>query len=148
MTKSRLLISLILLTASGAALLGVQRYRFGAGTFVQKEPPKKQFAIARWYSSGWQGDGWSHDYPTAEAHILQILNEVSLIETDRLSYIVVDLASAEIFKYPCAYVSHPGEVVPSDEEIANLREYVERGGFIMLDDFGGQGQGPWEMEAF
>ena len=95
----------------------------------------------RWYSSGWQGDGWAHDYPNAEEHILQIMNEVSLIDTDRLSYKVVDLASPEIFKYPFAYVSHPGEVFPSNEEIENLRQYVDRGGFIMFDDFGGQNQG-------
>ena len=42
----------------------------------------------------------------------------------------------------------PARSFPSDEEINNLREYIERGGFLMLDDFGGQGQGPWEMEAF
>jgi hypothetical protein len=76
------------------------------------------------------------------------MSEVSLIDTERLSYKIVDLAGPEIFRYPFAYVSHPGEVVPSDEEIANLREYVERGGFLMLDDFGGQQQGPWEMEGF
>jgi hypothetical protein len=94
------------------------------------------------------GDGWSHDYPESEEHILQIMGEVSRIHTDRYSYKVVDLASPEIFNYPFAYVSHPGEVFPSDAEIKNLSEYIERGGFIMADDFGGQGQGPEEFEAF
>lgn len=76
------------------------------------------------------------------------MSEVSMIDTTRLSYKIVDMASPEIFKYPFSYVSHPGEVVPSDEEIENLRQYIERGGFLMLDDFGGQGQGAWEMEGF
>lgn len=148
MIKVRLLLCVCVCALLVAALAEGQRQRFNAGAFFRKEAPQKDFAIARWYSSGWYGDGWSHDYPTSEEHILQILKEVTLIDTDRLSYIIVDLSSPDIFKYPFAYVSHPGEVVPSEQEIANIREYVERGGFIMLDDFGGQGQGPEEMEMF
>lgn len=147
MIRIRLLLLVVLLGVS-IGLLGAQRQRFGAGTFIQKETPKTEFAIARWYSSGWRGDGCRHDYPTAEEHILQIMKETTVIDTDSLSYQVVDLASPEIFKYPFGYVSHPGEVYPSDEEIHNLREYIERGGFVMMDDFGGQHQGPGEMEAF
>ena len=148
MLKPRLFLLLLIVGLLGTVLLEGQR-RFGASpASLQKEDPTKEFAIVRWYSSGWQGDGWSHDYPDAEEHILQIMREVSVIDTDRLSYKVVDLASPEIFKYPFAYVSHPGEVFPSDEEIEHLRQYIERGGFLMLDDFGGQGQGAWEMDNF
>jgi len=151
--KKSLLALLLLIVLGGAAFLEAQRRGFGRqapSIFMPRGggDAKAEFVIARWYSSGWQNDGWSHDYPTAEEHILQIMKEVSLIDTDRLSYKIVDLASPEIFNYPFAYVSHPGEVVPSDEEIVNLREYVERGGFLMLDDFGGQGQGAWEMQGF
>jgi hypothetical protein len=151
MKKPRLpLLLLTLLGMLSVAAPEPQRQRFAVSprSFRQQEPPETEFAIARWYSSGWEGDGWSHDYPTAEEHILQIMKEVSLIDTSRLSFKIVDLASQEIFKYPFAYISHPGEVFPSDQEIDNLREYIERGGFLMLDDFGGQGQGPWEMENF
>src|SRR5262245_1630745 len=149
MTKTRLIVLLLLAGVLSAALLEAQRRRFGAGAFfMDKEDPQTEFVIARWYSSGWLNDGWYHDYPTAEEHILQIMQEVSLIYTDRLSYKIVDLATPEIFKYPFGYISHPGEVIPSDEEIVNLREFIERGGFLMLDDFGGQGQGPEEMEGF
>lgn len=150
MIRPRFVILLVLVGMLSSALLLAQRQRFGAGagTIDRKETPKTEFAIARWYSAGWQNDGWRHDYPTAEEHILQIMREVTLVDTDRLSYQVVDLASPEIFQYPFSYVSHPGEVYPSNQEIENLRQYIERGGFLMLDDFGGQGQGPWEMEAF
>jgi hypothetical protein len=139
---------LLLNVVLAATLLEAQRRSRGAGAFVQNETPQKEFAIARWYSSGWSTDGWRHDYPTAEQHILQIMKEATSIDTDRMSYQVVDLASPEIFEYPFGYVSHPGEIDPSDEEIENLRQYIERGGFLMLDDFGGQDQGPWEMDAF
>jgi hypothetical protein len=124
--KVRVVVLLVLAGVLSAALLEAQRQRFGfgPGSFSQREDPKTDFAIARWYSTGWLNDGWSHDYPDAEEHILQIMTEVSLIDTDRLSYKIVDLASPEIFKY------------------------IERGGFLMLDDFGGQNQGAWEMEGF
>src|SRR4029450_7332142 len=142
MLKTRLFVLLFVVGLLGTVLLEAQR-RFGASlSSLQKEDPTKEFAIVRWYSSGWQGDGWSHDYPTAEEHILQIMREVSVIDPDRLSYKIVDLASQEIFKYPFAYVSHPGEVFPSDEETEHLREYIERGGVVMPDDFGGRGRGP------
>jgi hypothetical protein len=147
--RRMLLLLLLVGLTSGAAILSAQRGRMNLGALFDKEDPDTEFAIARWYSSHWRGDGWSHDYPTAEEHILKIIKGVSLIDADEhVSYKVVDLASDEIFKYPFSYVSHPGEVFPSDEEINNLREYIERGGFLILDDFGGQGQGPAEMENF
>jgi hypothetical protein len=148
MIKTRRLAWLLLFGVLGSVLLEAQWRRFGVPRYFQKESPKAEFTIARWYSDGWFTDGWAHDYPTAEEHILQIMGQVTLIDTNRLSYKVVDLASPELFEYPFSYISHPGEVIPSDQEIANLREYVERGGFIMFDDFGGQGQGPWEFQNF
>src|SRR6185436_21042410 len=115
MINPRLRVALLLIGMLSVAVPASQRQRFGGfavspRAFRQQEPPETQFAIARWYSSGWDGDGWSHDFPTAEEHILQIMKEVSLIDTTRLSYKIVDLASPEIFKYPFAYISHPGEV--------------------------------------
>jgi hypothetical protein len=157
MSKPRILLLVLVAGVLSAALLEAQRggrggrSRFEDNSFraiTDKEDPTTEFAIARWYSRGWIGNGWNHDYPTAEEHILQIIKNVTAVETDVLSYKIVDISTPEIFKYPFAYVSHPGEVDPSDEEIENIREYIERGGFLMLDDFGGQGQGPWEMEGW
>jgi hypothetical protein len=154
MSKPRILLLLLLVGALSAAILEAQRgggrFRGGGnpGALLLKEDPPTEFAIARWFSPNWQGDGWRHDYPQSEEHILQIMHEVSLIDTTRDSYKVIDISNKDIFKYPFAYVSHPGDIVPSDEEVENIREYIERGGFMMLDDFGGQHQGPWEMEQF
>jgi hypothetical protein len=154
MRKSlRVALLLLVLVIPGVGGLAAQR-RFGGlrgrslADYFAKETPTTDFAIARWYSPNWEGDGWSHDWPASEEHILQIMHEVSFIDADHLSYKVVDIKSPDIFKYPFAYVSHPGEIFPSEEEINNIREYVERGGFIMYDDFGGQGQGPEEMANF
>jgi hypothetical protein len=103
-------------------------------------PPNAEFVLARWhYTAGCcGGGGWGHDYPVAEEHILQIMSETTGLDTSRLAYRIVELSSPEIFKYPFAYVSEPGEMSLSDEEVENLHEYIERGGFVMFDDFGGQ----------
>jgi uncharacterized protein DUF4159 len=123
--------------------------RSGFGMPSQNEPPDTEFVLARLhYRAGWGGGGWAHDYPTAEEHILQIMKEASGINVDRLSYRIVELGSPEVFKYPFSYISEPGEMELSDQEVVNLREYIDRGGFIMVDDFGGQGQGRSEFERF
>jgi uncharacterized protein DUF4159 len=149
--------AVILVTALTGTILYAQRFgrfgdrfnRSGFGMPSQNEPPDTEFVLARLhYRAGWGGGGWAHDYPTAEEHILQIMQEASGINVDRLSYRIVELGSPEVFKYPFTYISEPGEMQLSDQEVVNLREYIDRGGFIMVDDFGGQGQGRSEFERF
>jgi hypothetical protein len=60
------------------------------------------------------------------------------------SYRIVELDSDEVFDYPFAYISEPGEMLLSEREVTNLREFVERGGFILVDDF----DGAWQLEQF
>src|SRR5262245_9749864 len=96
--RRMLLLLLLVGLTSGAAILSAQRARMNLLSLFDKEDPETEFAIARWYSSNWAGDGWSHDYPTAEEHILKIIKGVSLIDADEhVSYKLVDLASDEIF---------------------------------------------------
>jgi hypothetical protein len=158
MRYRRWVVVLILFSMTAAALhaqrnRGRQRSPFDSffgASFDENEPPETEFVFARWhYGTGrYGGGGWAHDYPTAEEHILQIMKEVTGIHVDRLSYRVVELGSPDIFKYPFSYVSEPGEMYLSDEEVVNLREYINRGGFVMVDDFGGQGGGESEFQAF
>jgi len=152
-TRRALRISTILIgIAIGGVAFGQFGGRFGGfrGIIYQNDPPDTEFIFARWHygTGGWRGDGWSHDYPIAEEHILQIMTETSLINVERLSYRIVELDSEEIFDYPFSYISEPGEMWLTDQEVENLREYIDRGGFVMVDDFGGQGQGPREFEIF
>jgi hypothetical protein len=51
-----------------------------------------------------------------------------------------------VFQYPFLYLSEPGFMVLTDKEIANLGEYIRRGGFIMADDFRSAGYLPGEPE--
>jgi len=90
---------------------------------------------------------WHHDYPYSDRFITGMLQELTSI--DATSYRIVAMDSPEIFKYPFLYLSEPGFMVLTDAEIANLGEYIRRGGFIMADDFrtGVYLGGPDELEV-
>jgi hypothetical protein len=107
-----------------------------------RAPEGAEFVFARVrYGTGggyYRGDGWAHDYPDAEEHILQVASEATGINLHKMSYVVVDLESEDIFKYPFLYFSEVGEMGLSEEEVANFREYLNRGGFAMIDDFDSQ----------
>jgi hypothetical protein len=81
--------------------------------------------------------GWAHDYPAAEQHILQVASEATGINLRRESYVIVELESEEIFRYPFVYFSEVGTMNLTDREVENMREYFNRGGFAMIDDFEG-----------
>jgi hypothetical protein len=132
-------IATTLVVAAALAPLYAQRFRgiFGPG---QNEPPRdSEFVFARWqYSSG--SGGWSHDYPDAEEHINAIMKEATGVHVEHSSYRIVPMSSKEIFNYPFGYISEPGMMWLTDEEVKNFREFVDRGGFVMLDDFDGPRQ--------
>ncbi|MEH0155604.1 DUF4159 domain-containing protein [Limibacter armeniacum] len=47
---------------------------------------------------------------------------------------VVEVGSSEIFVYPYIYMTGHGNVVFSDQEAENLRNYLISGGFLHIDD--------------
>lgn len=111
-----------------------------------RQPPQDtEFVFARvQFTSpgrGRRGDhrieGWAHDYPDGEEHILQIAHEATGINLSKMSYVIVSLDSDEIFRYPFAYFSEVGEMTMTEREVSHLREYLHRGGFVVVDDFDG-----------
>ena len=133
------LITALLLTAAALGPVYGQRFGrfFGIG---QNNPPKdSEFIFARWeYSSG--SNGWSHDYPDAEEHLNAVMKEATGAHVEHTSYRIVPMSSKEIFNYPFGYISEPGMMWLTDEEVKNFREFVDRGGFVMIDDFDGPRQ--------
>ena len=59
---------------------------------------------------------------------------------------VLDLADDQLFDFPWLYVVEAGALLLDDRRIARLREYLLRGGFLVVDDFHGPYQ--WENFAF
>jgi hypothetical protein len=94
---------------------------------------------------------WSHGYPIAEQNLMRIMNEVSYLGAHPEEINVLTLDDPELFKYPVAYIIEVGWWEMSDREGAALRAYLQKGGFVIVDDFkvrgwgGGMGGGGWEV---
>jgi hypothetical protein len=135
------MVGAIALILCGAALVYGQRFGgFGRTRAVQNDPPPTELVIARWsyHAVGkFGGTGWAHNYPTSDQHISQVISEATNINVTNTSYRIVQLGSPEVFDYPFAVVSEPGEMALTDQEVVNLREFIDRGGFVVLDDFDG-----------
>ena len=77
---------------------------------------------------------WAHDYPKAEVNFYTALKVTSAVKVSEETK-VLTFADEEIFEYPFIYACEIGYLSLSDAEVANLREYLLRGGFLMVDDF-------------
>ena len=78
---------------------------------------------------------WSHGYPTSEQNLMQIVEALTSVtphveETNTLS-----LEDPEIFKYPVLYIIEVSWWQMTDAEAVNLRAYLAKGGFVIVDDF-------------
>jgi hypothetical protein len=129
-----------------AALAGAQQFGWFRGEpILQNDPPSTGFVAARWHfgTNGAIGHmGWAHNYPYSEQHFNAFLERTTLLDVELMSYRIVELGSDEVFDYPFAYVSEPGEMQLTEQEVTNLRHFVELGGFILVDDF----DGPWQWQ--
>jgi hypothetical protein len=87
------------------------------------------------------GDAWAHDYPTADRNLGAILDHISNMRVRVDGTNVLDLDDPGIFENPIIYVSEPGFWTIQASEAENLRKYLLKGGFIIFDDF--EGDGHW-----
>ena len=101
----------------------------------------------------WPGrrPSWIHGYPLAEQNLMKILNEVSYLGGHE-DINVVTLDDSELFRYPIAYIIEVGWWTVTDREAAGLRAYLQKGGFLFVDDFKpagwrGLSGGGWEPFA-
>lgn len=88
---------------------------------------------------GWgRGGGpmWAHDYPVAEQNFYIALKRTTTIHVEE-PHLVLDLMDPAIFEHPILYLCEPGYWQMTDEEVEQLREYLNRGGFLLFDDFRG-----------
>jgi hypothetical protein len=94
-----------------------------------------RFTFARIRYAVQRRSGWEFDYPTMERNLMAITTELTTLRPHVAGSNVHDLDDPELLKYPVAYLSEPGYWVPSDAEVAGLRTYLAKGGFLIVDDF-------------
>jgi len=141
----------LLLTAAALAQRGF-RGRYSEEDNPAPIPPdaaeKTEFVFGRLrYGSsrgsyyGW--GSWATDYPKADRQFLQGLRRLTRIHT-RSKEQVVDIDSEDIYQYPWIYAVEVGRWGFTDKQAARLRDYLQRGGFLMVDDF----HGAYEWDVF
>lgn len=92
---------------------------------------------------GGRGGSWATDYPKNDRQFLQGLRRLSRVHARSKEH-VVDLDTDDLFNYPFIYAVEVGQWYLSDAQAAKLREFLLRGGFLMVDDF----HGTFEWEVF
>jgi Domain of unknown function (DUF4159) len=107
----------------------------GRFTFVRLRW-KSDLAFAR---RGWS-TAWDHDYPRAEQHLSQIVDELTGLDIRMDGSLILTLDDPQLFKYPVAFMWEPGFWNLTDREAESFRAYLLKGGFAVFEDFDGPQQ--------
>ena len=94
------------------------------------------FASRNARGNGW----WMVDWPDADDHFSAGIQRLTRIDTGDPRHL--RLTDDKLFEYPWIYATQTGWWGLTDAETARLREYLLRGGFLVVDDFWGAEQ--WE----
>ena len=118
---------------------------------VREAPGEFQFVRLAYTANQYgRGGGWGRgrqmwqtDWPDAEHHFAKGVDRLTRIEVAESGRILHTLDDA-IFDYPWIYAVEVGYWYLNEQEAAHLRDYLLRGGFLMVDDF----HGTWEWSLF
>jgi Domain of unknown function (DUF4159) len=91
---------------------------------------------------------WAHGYvdpegKRAEANLAKILQAVTNMNLHVDGTRVVDVSDPDLFQYPVVYATEPGYMQLDEKDVQSLRAYLQKGGFIIFDDFRG-----YDWESF
>lgn len=106
------------------------------------QSPEAEFHMARMvFASGNAGRAWrpwwAIDYPDAEYHFTRGLRRLTSLDVADDSR-HLQLTDDALFDYPWLFAQQVGHWSLGNDELARLREYVRRGGFVVVDDFHGE----------
>ena len=83
---------------------------------------------------GKRGGQWSNDYPDCDWNFSVRLHELTSMKVDPNGK-VIRLTDPNLFDHPFIYFSNINRMSLSEPEVAKLRKYLLKGGFMMADDF-------------
>jgi hypothetical protein len=89
----------------------------------------------------WPGQ-WTMDFPRSDRHLLQGVRRLTRIDTRSVEQVVDLDGTDDIYNWPCLYAVEVGHWALPPDQARQLREYLLRGGFLMVDDF--HGSEPYE----
>lgn len=90
-----------------------------------------------------RGESWSIDYPRSDRHLSQGVRRLTRIHARSVEQPISLKEGDDVYNWPWLYGVEVGHWELSDEEAKKLRDYLNRGGFFMCDDFHGTEE--WEI---
>jgi hypothetical protein len=95
-----------------------------------------------WGGGYWkQGrSSWTTDYSAADRHVSRALRRLTRVHVRSVEQ-PIDLDDGDdVFNYPWLYAVEVGHWQLTDSQVKQMREYFDRGGFFMCDDFHGSAE--------
>jgi hypothetical protein len=104
------------------------------------------YAPNPWFMRGFGRPMWTTDAPEAETHFLQGVRRLTRVNAASEGT-AVSLDDEALFDHPFLYAVEVGTWYLDEQDAARLREYLLRGGFLMVDDFHGVAEWEGFMES-
>lgn len=102
----------------------------GLGYPLPANAQKQAFTLARIKYRG--GGDWYND-PSSLRNLIEFTEQHVPISIDE-DYQDISIGSRDLFKYPFAFLTGHGNISINDAEATNMREYLDNGGFLYVDD--------------
>jgi hypothetical protein len=83
------------------------------------------------------GTSWTQDYPRADRLFAQALRRLTRLNARPVEQPVNLDDGDDVYNWPFLCAGEMGDWMLTDQQAAKLRDYLLRGGFLLLDDFWG-----------
>ncbi len=109
------------------------------GRLMYPQHPRARFGRFRFGRLDWRegGTSWSQDYPRADRHFSQALRRLTRLHVRSVEQPVNLDEADDVYNWPWLCAGEMGDWKLTESQAQTLREYLLRGGFLMLDDFWG-----------
>lgn len=114
-----------------------------AGGAARLPTESREFFFTRGAYSGYGGGffrrrpSWAIDYPEADHHFITVLERLTNLDVYG-SDNAMRLDDPELRRFPFVYILEVGNMDLTDDEIRGLRDWLDAGGFLVVDDFWGE----------
>ncbi len=78
---------------------------------------------------------WTIDFPRSDRHLLEGVRRLTRIDTQSVEQVVELDGTDDVYNWPMMYAVEVGHWALPDDQAAQLRDFLLRGGFLMVDDF-------------
>jgi hypothetical protein len=166
--RTTIVAALLVPIGMGAAIAQLRPFREYPGTEYENFPlppdfqEKTEWVFARLMYPPFTGQGgymyrqrrrfgnwkegrssWTTDYPRADRHLSEAVRRLSRIHTRSVEQ-PVDLDDpTDVYNYPWLYAVEVGHWNLTGQQAKKMREFIDRGGFFMCDDFHGTAE--WDV---